>query len=90
MRRENRRSNNDRRQEKSNAIFPLRCSNNATILKDRRVRCERRVESLEVSESEISQEVFMSMLKYSNTNVDSTSAQKFVDVETFDNCIIKD
>lgn len=86
------RSINDRRQEKSKATFPVRCSNNAIVLSDRRFRCERRLESLDVSESVISQDEFMSMFKYNSTAkyVNSTSTQNSVDGEAFDNCLIND
>ena len=92
MQRENRRSHNDRRQKMSTVSFPLRCSNNSVIFNDRRIKCERRVESIEVSESKISEEEFMSMLKYSNTNTsfNSTPSQNNEDDEIFDNCIIND
>ncbi len=57
----NRRSNTDRRLSKSNVTFPLRTHDNVVITQDRRVRCERRIEGLEVNESNLSQEAFMSM-----------------------------
>ena len=92
MRHENRRSHNDRRQKMSNVTFPLRCSNNAVIFNDRRIKCERRIESIEVSESEISEEEFMSMLNNSNSNksFNFTSPKNNEDDEIFDNCIIND
>ena len=81
----NKRSCNDRRVEKLKASFPLRTNNNAVILNDRRATCERRMHGLEVSESDISQEVFMNMFKcnHTNTSVDSAldhNIEKGVDV----------
>ena len=88
----NRRSNNDRRRGISNISFPLRCSNNVIILNDRRIRCERRIQNLEVSESVISQEQFLDIFKCSNVNkgINSASSQDNKDVDIFDNCLISD
>lgn len=86
------RSTNDRRQEKSNVTFPVRCLNNSIVLRDRRFRCERRLESLDVSESVISQDEFMSMFKYNATakQATSTSTKNSAEGEAFDNCLIHD
>ena len=92
MQYEDRRSINDRRHEMSNVLFPLRCSNNSIILTDRRVRCERRIERIKVSESEISREEFMTMLRdrYGGTSFGYFFDQNVEDVVIFDSCIIKD
>ena len=92
MQYKDRRSINDRRREMSNIPFPLRCSKNSIILTDRRVRCERRVERIKVSESEISREEFITMLRYryGDTSFDYDFDQAIEDFEIFDSCIIKD
>ena len=92
MQNEDRRSINDRRHEMLNVLFPLRCSNNSIILTDRRVRCERRIERIKVSESEISREEFMTMLRcrYGDTSVGYFFNRDIEDIEIFDSCIIKD
>ena len=92
MQNEDRRSINDRRHEMLNVLFPLRCSNNSIILTDRRVRCERRIERIKVSESGISREEFMTMLRYryGDASVGYFFNRDIEDVEIFDSCIIKD
>ena len=59
MPRSNRRLSHDRRLAKMNVSFPLQTNNNAVVSHNRRVRCERRLQGLELTESNISEKVFM-------------------------------
>ena len=75
----NRRSCNDRRHVRYKVSFPLRTNDNITVSNDRRFRCDRRMQGLEVTESDVSKEAFeeyFSVLRsecgHSNINIEST------------------
>ena len=89
MRHEDKRSVEDRRREYTTISFPFRGSDDTIVMKDRRVRCERRIRSIEVTELNISKKDFMSLLngRYATTKFKALNIQ---DIENFDDAIIKD
>jgi hypothetical protein len=92
MRHADKRSVEDRRREYTTISFPFRGSDNTIVIKDRRVRCERRISSIEVAELNISRKDFMSMLnsRYANTKFSPLNALQIKDIGIFDDAIIKD
>ncbi len=89
----NRRSELDRRHVDYKVSFPLRTNDNIIVSHDCRVRCDRRIQNLEVTESDISHEAFMdsfnALLKennHSNNKVDSTTVHDTRDIDIYKSC----
>ena len=81
---------NDRRLERWKVSFPLRTHDDVVISHDRRVKCERRTQGLEVTETDMSLDAFLeiyntllSKSNYLNKNIDTDTTDVIGETDAF-------